>query len=130
MTREETEGEPRSGIANFKTRRHPRFLINLPIKYWRRDLSDSHISRTVDVSEGGLMVSLPEPIEIGRDLRLNLFYAHSPSELSTIEALVQVVWRDVQVNKDGYYKTGVKFVNISAGDLDRWKHFLNTFQIS
>ncbi len=76
------------------------------------------------------MVSLPEPIEIGQNLKLKLFYAPSSNELSTIEVCVQVVWRDIPVDKNGYYKTGVKFIEVSPEELDRWKSFLNILQIS
>ncbi len=126
MANEENESDSRSGIANFKTRRHPRFSINLPIKYWRSDNSDSHFSHAADLSEGGFKVYLPESIEKGRILRLNLFYASSPDKLTKIEPLVQVVWGDPRAGKDGYYRTGVKILDISSGDLDKLRSFLNT----
>ena len=126
MANEENESNSPSGIANFKTRRHPRFSINLPIKYWRSDSADSHFSHALDVSEGGLKVYLPEPIEKAQILRLNLFYASSSDKLTTIEPLVQVVWRDNRAGKDGYYRTGVKILDISSVDLDRLRTFLNT----
>jgi hypothetical protein len=126
MAKEENESNSRSGVANFKTRRHPRFSINLPIKYWRSNNPDSHFSHVVDVSEGGLKVSLPEPIENGQILKLNLFYAASFDKLTIIEAVVQVVWGDNRAGKDGYYRTGVKILDISSVDLDKLRSFLNT----
>jgi hypothetical protein len=126
MANEENESDSRSGIANFKTRRHPRFSINLPIKYWRSDNPDSHFSHAVDVSEGGLKVYLPESIERGQILRLNLFYASSSDKLTKIEPLVQVVWGDHRAGKDGFYRTGVKILDISSVDLDSLRSFLNT----
>ncbi len=126
MANEEDESSSRSGFANFKTRRHPRFPINLPIKYWRSENPESHFSHTVEVSEGGFRVYLPEPIESGQILRLNLFYSSSPEELTKIEPLVQVVWGDNRAGKDGYYRTGVKILDISSGDLDKLRSFLNT----
>jgi hypothetical protein len=126
MANEENETNSRSGVANFKTRRHPRFSINLPITYWRSPDRDSHFSHAVDVSEGGLKVYLPEPIENGQILKLNLFYAASFDKLTIIEAVVQVVWGDNRVGKDGYYRTGVKILDISSADLDSLRSFLNT----
>jgi hypothetical protein len=38
---------------------------------------------------------------------------------------VQVVWKDIHVGKDGDFRTGVKFVDISAEDMDKLKSFLN-----
>jgi len=126
MANGENESNSRSGIANFKTRKHSRFSINLPIKYWRSDKANSHFSHAVDISEGGLKVYLPELIEKGRILRLNLFYASSPDKLTRIEPLVQVVWGDPRAGKDGYYRTGVKILDISSADLDMLRSFLVT----
>jgi hypothetical protein len=36
-----------------------------------------------------------------------------------------LVWKDIHVGKDGDYRTGVKFVAISAEDMDKLKNFLN-----
>ena len=126
MAKEENESNSRSGVANFKTRRHPRFSINLPIKYWRSNNSDSHFSHVVDVSEGGFKVYLPEAIENGQILNLNLFYAASFDKLTRIEAVVRVVWGNNRVGKDGYYRAGVKILDISSVDLDSLRNFLNT----
>jgi hypothetical protein len=126
MANKENEGNSRSGIANFKTRRHPRFSINLPIRYWRSDNPDGHFSHAVDVSEGGFKAYLPESIEKGQILRLNLFYAASSDKLTKIEPLVQVVWGDNRAGKDGFYRTGVKILDISSTDLDSLRSFLIT----
>lgn len=130
MANEGTEGKPNFEVANFKTRRHPRFSLNLPINYWRSYNSDGRFSHTIDVSEGGLMVYLPERMEIGRLLRLKLFYSPSFYKLTTVEALAQVLWRNTQVDKDGYFRTGVKFVDISPVDLDRLKSFLKDLDLA
>ena len=123
MGRGEREIEPRFGTANFERRRHPRFAVDLPIEYWKINTLKSCPSRATNVCEGGLLVHLSEQLEIGQNLRLNLFVDAGP-ELSSIEALVQVVWKDLHLGKDGEYRTGVKFINISGQDLDTLKRFL------
>jgi len=124
MEKEERKTKPLFGIVNFERRKHPRFSVDLPVEYWQINNCKSRPSHTVNVSEGGLLLHLSEPIEIGQNLRLNLFI-HSGPDLDSIEAVVQLVWKDIHVGKDGDYRTGVKFVDISAEDMDKLKSFLN-----
>jgi c-di-GMP-binding flagellar brake protein YcgR len=123
MGKEERETEPRFGTANFERRRHPRFVVDLPIEYWKVNHLKSCPSRAANVCEGGLLVHLSEQPEIGQNLRLNLFVDAGP-DLNCIEALVQVVWKDLHLGKEGDYRTGVKFVDISENDLDALRRFL------
>jgi c-di-GMP-binding flagellar brake protein YcgR len=127
MGKEERETEPRFGLASFEKRKHPRFSVDLPVEYWQINKSKSRPGRMIDVSEGGLLLHLSEPLEIGQNLGLNLFIDIGP-DLDSIEALVQVevVWKDIYLGKDGDYRIGVRFVDISAEDLDKLKNFLNT----
>jgi hypothetical protein len=127
MGKEERETEPPFGFADFERRRHPRFPVDLPIEYWPINKSKSRPGRMIDVSEGGLLLHLSEPLEIGQTLGLNLFIDTGP-DLDSIEALVrvEVVWKDIYLGKDGDFRIGVKFVDISAEDMDKLKNFLNT----
>jgi len=127
MGKEERETEPPFGLADFERRRHPRFSVDLPIEYWQINKSKSRPGRMIDVSEGGLLLHFSEPLEIGQNLGLNLFIDIG-LDLDSIEALVQVevVWKDIYLGKDGDYRIGVRFVDISPEDLDKLKNFLNT----
>jgi hypothetical protein len=124
------EIEPRSGVVNFEKRRHPRFSINLPIEYWQIDKSKSRPGQAIDVSEGGLLLHLSEPMEIGQVFGLTLFMTFGP-DLDSILALVQVevVWKDTYGGKEGGYRVGVKFVDISPEDMHKLKSFLKTIEL-
>jgi len=88
MAEEETT-KPNFGTVNFERRKHPRFSINLPVEYWKIDRSISALSRTGDISEGGLLLYISEPIEVGQELNLKLFFNSDPG-FKSIEARVQV----------------------------------------
>ena len=45
--------------------------------------------------------------------------------LNSLEALVEVVWKDIHLGKNGDFRIGVKFVDISPKDLNKLKSFLN-----
>jgi hypothetical protein len=110
--------------VNAEKRKHPRFNVNLPIKYGRTQLFLKY-ARAVNASQGGLLLRLPEEVEIGQHLALKLFFP-SHAELSTIKASVRVVWMDLHMRKDWSwdYQTGVRFVNICTEDMAVLKNFL------
>jgi len=119
----EEETKPRYGIMNFEKRRCPRFSVDLPVEYTRRDLVAKR-GRVINASEGGLLVYFPEQMEIGQPLRLKLFFP-SGSVLDMMEIVNQVVWVNAHMGKDREdYRSGVKFVDISPVDLDELKNLL------
>ena len=125
MRTEEKGINSRYGTVNFEKRKHPRFNLDLPVEYSRADLPAVY-GRGVNAIEGGLLLHLPERMRMGNHLRLKLFFA-AGSGLSTIETLVEVVWVDIHLDKDwGDYRTGVRFVEISAEGLSNLKSFLKS----
>jgi c-di-GMP-binding flagellar brake protein YcgR len=129
MEKEEREREPSWGVVDFERRKHPRFSVALPIEYWPMDKSRSRHGQTIDVSEDGALLHLSEMMEIGQVLRLKLFMISGP-DIASIEALVQVgvVWQDIYLGKEGDYRVGVKFVEISPQNVDQLKKFLNNLE--
>jgi c-di-GMP-binding flagellar brake protein YcgR len=121
--KKEEKAKSRYGTVNFEKRKHPRFDVNLPIEYVRSDLVANR-GEALNASEGGLLLYLPEKMEIEQHLLLKLFFS-SGSELKTIETLVKVVWMDIHLGENrGDYRVGVKFVDISPGDLQKLRSFL------
>jgi len=122
---EEKETKPRYGTVNFEKRMHPRFSIDLPAEFSRTDLSVKQ-GRAINASEGGLLLYLPEQVDIGQHLRLKLFFSMG-SELKAIEAIVEVVWVDIHLGKDWRdCRTGVRFVEISTEDMGRLLNFVRS----
>jgi len=125
MREEEKKNRPRYGTVNFEKRKHPRFDVDLPIEYVRTGLVANR-GEALNASEGGLLVYFPEEMEVGQHLSLKLFFS-SGSELTTIETLVQVVWTDIHLGQDRQdYRAGLKFADISPGDLEMLRNFLRS----
>ena len=104
-------------------RRYPRFKIQLPVEYYQDKLCVTHIG---NISEAGLLIYLPEEIEVGQFLRLRLFFSFG-SELNVIKLMVEVVWKGDPLDKEGeYYPYGVTFVDISLEDWRKLRKFLRT----
>jgi len=130
MDMEEKKTKPQTGMVNLERRRYPRFIVDLPIEYYRINSSIGQTGRGLSISEGGLLIYFPEEIEVSQYLRLKLFLS-SGSELNTIEVMAEVVWKDIHLGKGwGDYRYGVKFIDVPPDDLDRLKNFLESFSKS
>ena len=51
------------GILAIERRKHPRFVVELPLDYCRVDGSDIYGGIVANASEGGLLVYLPERLD-------------------------------------------------------------------
>lgn len=107
-------------------RRHPRFLVELPVEYRRANDSKVHPGHTINFSEDGLMVCVSDQMEIGEILELKIYFT-SRSGFVTIPAMIKVVWADIDVKEDGYYRFGVNFLNISPMDKELLQGFLKIY---
>jgi hypothetical protein len=105
-------------------RKYPRMNVDLPVKYSRTNLFFKY-GQAINASEGGLLVSFAEKMEIGQHLALKLFFP-SRSELNIIETIVQVVWMGIHLRKNWTwdYRTGVRFEDISPENMSIFKNFL------
>src|SRR4030066_2324615 len=100
----------RHGSGDLEKRRHPRFGIDLPIEYTRRDLVVRQ-DRAINASEGGLLAHFSELMEVGQHLRIKLFFP-CRSVFNVIEMVTQVVWTDADPRKDrGDYRAGGRYVD-------------------
>jgi c-di-GMP-binding flagellar brake protein YcgR len=124
--KEAGETKAHYGIVNFERRKFPRFTVDLPVEYRHEDSEIRYSGRALNASEGGLLVYLPEKVEIGDILKLKLFFTLGQT-LKTIEMTVQIAWIDIHLGEGwGDYRTGTKFLDISSEDLLKLKEFLKS----
>ena len=124
--KEAGEKKAHYGIVNFERRKSPRFTVDLPVEYQHEDSEIRYSGRALNASEGGLLVYLPEKVEIGDVLKLKLFFTLGHT-LKTIEMTVQIAWIDIHLGEGwGDYRTGVRFLDISSEDLLKLKEFLKS----
>jgi c-di-GMP-binding flagellar brake protein YcgR len=129
MEQEMDEKKTHTGIVNFEKRRYPRFKVDLPIQYSVADSPVVHTGRTLDASQGGLLLYISEEVEIGQRLKLNLSF-YIDSDWTTIKAIAEVAWMDIHLGRDwGDYRAGVRFVDISPEDMANLNRFLETRSI-
>jgi c-di-GMP-binding flagellar brake protein YcgR len=105
-------------------RKYPRFDVDLPVRYHRSNLPISRNGRVMNLSEGGLLIHLPDPMETGQELKLNLSF-FMDSALDSLEAMSEVVWSEIHLFEPwGDYRSGIRFTAMSEKDSSKLKDFM------
>ena len=108
------------GVLAVEKRKHPRYSIEFPLDYSRVEGKTTYNGGlTADASEGGLLVHLPERIEIGALLKIEIFYTKDLS-FQTVTATARVVWSDMASK----YWYGLEFQSIDEQNLGKLKALL------
>jgi c-di-GMP-binding flagellar brake protein YcgR len=111
--------QTKMGVLAIEKRKHPRFSVELPLDYSRVNGKETYGGMVANASEGGLLVYLPERIEIGSLLKIEIFYVGG-LELNTIKAVVKVVWADLAARESwGEHRYGLQFESIDEKDFNR-----------
>ena len=101
--------------------------MELPIEYDPVRSSTAYPGRATNISEGGLLIYLPEKFEVGEHLKLRLFFASISESLHTMEVLVEVVWVGSETGGLwGHHPCGVKMIDVDPRDMNKLKEFLRS----
>ncbi len=112
---------PQTKIGTFvvERRSYPRRSVELPLGYSHVEGKELYGGIVENASEGGVLVYLPERVELGALLKIEILYAKGP-ELDKIEAIGKVVWADLAAKEgSGDYRYGLQFQSITKTDLER-----------
>jgi c-di-GMP-binding flagellar brake protein YcgR len=111
--------QTKMGVLAIEKRKHPRFSVELPLDYSRVNGKETYGGMVANASEGGLLVYLPERIEMGSLLKIEIFYVGG-LELNTIKAVGKVVWADLAARESwGEHRYGLQFESIDEKDFNR-----------
>jgi c-di-GMP-binding flagellar brake protein YcgR len=112
------------GVLAIEKRKYPRFSVELPLDYARVEADATHGGIVANASEGGILVYLPERIETGALLRVDIFYVNG-LELTTVSAVAKVVWSDLAARETwGEYRYGLEFKEIDPHSFSRLMNLL------
>lgn len=107
------------GILAIERRKHPRFVVELPLDYTRTEATDIVGGIVANASEGGLLVYLPERLEMGTILQIQIFYVKD-LEFNMLKATAKVVWSDMAARESwGEYRYGLTFLSISEQEFSK-----------
>lgn len=110
------------GVVAIERRKQPRFNLELPLDYFRIDNKENYGGIVANASELGILVYLPEKMEVGTILNTEIFYARG-LELDSIKAIAKVVWADLPARKTwGEHRYGLQFQSIDKPNLNKLKN--------
>jgi c-di-GMP-binding flagellar brake protein YcgR len=111
--------QSKMGILSIERRKYPRYNVELPLSYARVNNKELFGGIIANASEGGILVYLPEKMEIGVILKIEIFYLRG-FELDTIQAIAKAVWTDLTTKRNlGEYRYGLEFQSIDKKDYNR-----------
>jgi c-di-GMP-binding flagellar brake protein YcgR len=120
----QTKPKSKEGIFIVERRKNPRFSIELPLDYSLVDSEETHGGLIADISEGGLLVYLPEALKLETLLRIQILFVKG-MELNSIKAIAKIVWSDLAtktISEENRY--GLEFQSFIEGDLQKLKTIL------
>ena len=116
--------EKKLGVLAVEKRRHPRYTVEFPLDYSRVDGKETYGGIVANASEGGLLVYLPQRMEMGTVLKIEIIYVQE-LEFNTIKAIAKVVWSDLASRESwGEYRYGLQFLEIEEEAFTRLLNLL------
>jgi hypothetical protein len=115
----QTTSRVKKDAQGVEKRKHNRISVELPVDYSRPNGKEVYGGIVANASEGGVLVYLPERLEIGAVLKVEILYAKG-LELNTIKAIAKVVWGDLATRETwGEHQYGLQFQYIDEEDFNR-----------
>lgn len=103
-------------VFPIERRRHPRFLIDLPLEYKKAGEASSRGAYTGDLSKMGLLIYSVDNILVGTELEVSVFYADE-YRLDIFKLFARIVRKQTHSDPDWKgYRYGLEFVQISMED--------------
>jgi len=116
--------EKKLGVLAVEKRRHPRYTVEFPLDYSPVDGKGTYGGIVANASEGGLLVYLPQRMEMGTVLKIEIIYVQE-LEFNTIKAIAKVVWSDLASRESwGEYRYGLQFLEIEEEAFSRLLNLL------
>ncbi len=114
----------RRGAAVTEKRKHPRLIVELPLDYSRRGKRADFGGIVKNASEGGILVYLPEKMEVGEMLKVEIYFAKG-LELETVQGSAKIVWADLAA-RDTWreHRYGLEFHSMPKGTIQKLRHLL------
>jgi c-di-GMP-binding flagellar brake protein YcgR len=106
-------------------RRYHRLSLHLPMEYSLDESSCFHLTHTVDICEGGLLIHVPEKLRIGQNMMIKFYYP-SASGVDYGQVLAEII-RVERLDRSGKeYKCALQFLDLSSDLLKKFQKFLKS----
>ncbi|MBM4277127.1 MAG: PilZ domain-containing protein [Deltaproteobacteria bacterium] len=122
--KKEEKALSRRGVLAIEKRKNPRFFVELPLDYSRKGKKIDFGGIVKDASEGGILVYLPEKIDVGELLKIEIYFAKG-LELNTVQGVAKIVWADLAARETWReHRYGLEFHSMPKGMIQKLKNLL------
>lgn len=105
------------GASKKERRKAPRFYFKLPMNYYRSRNKDNFGGIVGNASEGGVQVHLPEKLQTGELLKIEILFAKG-WELKTVQGIAKIIWSDLAVRRSRkIHRYGLQFQVINKKNI-------------
>lgn len=105
-------------------RKHPRLFVELPLDYARKGKKTDFGGIVKNASEGGILVYLPEKIDVGELLKVEIYFAKG-LELQTVQGVAKIVWADLAAKETWKeHRYGLEFHSMPKGTIQKLRNLL------
>jgi hypothetical protein len=105
-------------------RESPRFHFKLPVSYSRTANKERYGGIVGNASEGGILIHLPEKLDAGEVLKIEILFAEG-WELKTVQGAAKIVWSDLAIRKSGkVHRYGLQFQLFNKRNLQKLRILL------
>ncbi len=116
-------------FSGFDRRKHPRYLVEIPLDYTGIDTDHVSTGLTANASEGGVMTFIGDRVDVGTVLKVTLFFRLGFS-FTAMEARSVVVWReDIWKEYMDNYKYGFRFLETENGELEKLRSLFKNSEL-
>jgi hypothetical protein len=114
----------RKGVLAIEKRKHPRLFLELPFDYSRKGKKTDFGGIVKNAGEGGILVYLPEKIDVGELLKLEIYFAKG-LELNTVQGVAKIVWADLAARETWReHRYGLEFHSMPKGMIQKLRNLL------
>ncbi len=114
----------RKRVSAIDKRKHPRWFVELPLDYSRKGKKTDFGGIVKNASEGGILVYLPEKIDVGELLKVEIYFAKG-LELQTVQGLAKIVWADLAARETWReHRYGLEFHSMPEGTIQKLRNLL------
>ncbi len=123
-TIKEKKLQHKKGVLAIEKRKHPRFFLELPLDYSRKGKKTDFGGMVQNAGEGGILVYLPEKIEVGEMLKVEIYFAKG-LELNTVQGMAKIVWADLAARETWReHRYGLEFHSMPKGMIQKLTNLL------
>lgn len=105
-------------------RRHPRYILELPVEYRMVNTLEVHAGMVINVSQSGLLIHSGRDLPAGTSMNVAVMFFKG-FELTNIDAIAEIVWKSICCEEKWKgFEYGLEIIQMKEEELLKLKELL------